>query len=194
MMGNVDIVERNIGVELVRDDLDEIPQFDYPAGHSIRWYVRNDEALWISIWKASEKYLEIDEKVFKSEFGSDSEYLGDRQFYLIDTTGQAIGTSTAWFDGDKSNRDTGRVHWVAVIPEKQGNGLSKPIMTITCRRLRDLGYRNAILGTSTGRISAINLYLGFGFRPNIRNQEDLTTWHELSPHLRNPIQIAEQEK
>ena len=188
----MNIVERNVEVEMVRDDFDKIPVFPCPAGYSIHWFEQDDEALWVSIWKAAEKYLDIDHALFSSEFGNDADSLRDRQFYLIDAAGRAIGTSTAWFDGDRSNRDTGRVHWVAVIPEKQGQGLSKPIMTVTCERLRDLGYKNSVLGTSTGRLSAINLYSYFGFRPNIRNQDDLSNWRELNPHLRNPIPLTEQ--
>ena len=187
----MDIVKRNVAVEMVRDNFDRIPRFSCPDGHSLRWYEPEDETLWLTIWKAADQFLTIDDKIFESEFGGARDLLQDRQFFLLDKSGRAIGTSTAWFDGDRENRTTGRIHWVAVIPEKQGLGLSKPLMSTTCDRLQKLGYKNAVLGTSTGRLSAINLYAAFGFRPNIRSREDEAIWNDLQPRLKTPIQVTE---
>jgi GNAT superfamily N-acetyltransferase len=55
------------------------------------------------------------------------------------------------------------VHWVAIVPECQGIGLGKALMTLLCQRLRELGHDQAYLFTSSERVSAIRLYLRFGF-------------------------------
>ena len=184
------IIERDVYVEMVRDNLEQIPIHRCPSGYSFRWFEPNDDELWIGIWNASDKNLAIDQGTFENEFGKDRDHLGTRQFFLVDAIGRAIGTSTAWFAEDRNTERRGRVHWIAVIPEMRGAGLSKPIMTTTCERLRELGYDSAMLGTSTARLSAINLYREFGFRPAIRNDEDSKIWQELSPYLRTPLDTS----
>ena len=46
-----------------------------------------------------------------------------------------------------------------------GEGLRKPMMTRAMQRLAE-SHPNAMLGTSTGRIWALKVYLDFGFYPD----------------------------
>ena len=64
----------------------------------------------------------------------------------------ANGTTTAWYNEDYRGLPFGRVHWVAIVPEMQGRGLAKPIMSAVCHRLRELGHGRAYLTTTTVRI------------------------------------------
>src|SRR5207248_4802613 len=98
--------------------------------------------------------------------------LVERQCYLLNAFGQAIGTGTAWFNDNFEGKSFGRVHWLAILPEFQGRGLGKPLLTAICSRLRDLGHERAYLTTSTQRIPAIRLYLRFGFVPLIRDEPE----------------------
>ena len=74
------------------------------------------------------------------------------------------------------NARWGRVHWMAIRPEFQGRGLGRALLTVICRRLRELGHERAYLHTSAARLAAIRLYLGFGFEPVLRNAEEETVW------------------
>jgi GNAT superfamily N-acetyltransferase len=73
------------------------------------------------------------------------------------------------------------------VPSYQGRGLSKPLLSIVCERMRDLGHDKAMLSTSTARPVAVNLYLHFGFRPLIRHDTDRANWDALGPFLKYPI-------
>jgi GNAT superfamily N-acetyltransferase len=69
----------------------------------------------------------------------------------------------------------------------QGKGLANPLMSIICHRLRELGHSRFYLTTSTARIPAINLYLKFGFQPEINSNEDLLAWREISNKLKYKV-------
>ena len=60
----------------------------------------------------------------------------------------------------------GRIHWVGIIPAFQGQGLSKPLLSAALARLT-LDYRRAYLTTETTSYREINLYLSFGFMPDV---------------------------
>lgn len=98
--------------------------------------------------------------------------------------GEAIGTATAWFDTYRGQL-YGLVHWVAIIPQQQGRGLAKPLLTAVCNRLRDLHHQGAYLITGTVRIPAIKLYLKFGFVPDIKSEQDAEAWRSIQAKLGN---------
>src|ERR1041385_1568619 len=166
-------------IRMIRQNLDQIPEFELPGGYSLRWYQPGDEENWLQIHLAADRLQPISRELYVREFGSDAALLAQRQSYLVAPDGRAIGTATAWFKDNFEGRTFGRVHWVAIVPEFQGRGLAKPLMSKICRRLRELGHDCAYLTTSTARLPAIKLYLGFGFVPLIRTPEDAEVWKRL---------------
>jgi GNAT superfamily N-acetyltransferase len=168
-------------VLMLRSNLENIPAFALPDGFSVRWYQPGDEAQWLRIDRLANPDDEAPPDLFPRCFGSDHLLLARRQCYLLDGRGEPIGTASAWFDDAFQGERIGRVHYVAVIPEYQGRGLSKPLMTVICRRLRELGHDRAYLATNTWRVRAINLYLRFGFVPVVRGAEEAAAWRGLLP-------------
>src|SRR5437867_3612627 len=186
-----------------RANLDNVPEFTLPAGFTLRWYEPGDEAHWLRIHLAADPFNEITPELFRKQFGVDAgrglqrasadepgsgvnsvlRDLRQHQGYLLSPTGEVVGTGTAWFNNNFEGARWGRVHWLAIIPEFQGRGLAKPLMTSICRRLRELGHEHVYLSTSTARPAAIGLYLKFGFEPLIRSEEDAAVWREVLPSV-----------
>lgn len=179
----MDILEKDKPVTMIRHDLRGIPIHALPEGYSIRAYSPGDEQTWFQIQSAAERHLKITPDLFHGEFGSDTSMLAKRMFFLETPNRQAIGTATAWLDENHHGRLFGRVHWVAILPEFQGIGLSKPLLSKTCLTLQELGHDNAYLATSTARIPAIRLYLRFGFVPEVNSPEEEAAWEALKNYL-----------
>ncbi len=177
------IIRQNLPLTMVRDNLEGIPRHGLPVGYSMRRYQPGDKRLWEEIHRLADPYSAIAPHLFGQEFGPDESVLAERQFYLLDARQRAIGTATAWYDDDFEGVGYGRVHWVAIVPEYQGQGLAKPLMAAICCRLRELGHERAYLRTSSARIPAIHLYLRFGFIPLIDGPDGLGLWRQLEKEL-----------
>jgi GNAT superfamily N-acetyltransferase len=169
----------NSRLKMLRENLEGIPDFTLPSGFALRWYVPGDEAFWFAIHQVADRYNSITKDLFQQQFGTNQARLAERQCYLIAPNGKAIGTATAWFGHGPELEGFGRVHWVALLPDYQGRGLSKPLLASVCTRLRELGHQRAYLSTSTERKRAIQLYLRFGFVPWIQNEPERKLWSEI---------------
>ena len=172
--------DTQVSIEMIRPDLDALPAPVWPSDHHVRRYQPGDEAYWHDIHVRADRYNDHRPEWFEREFGRDAALLAQRQLYLVGPGGEVIGTSTAWMDADA----TGRVHWIAVVPEAQGRGLGRALLLATCHRLAELGHRRARLTTQTPRLAAINLYLDVGFLPRPRNDRELAAWRALGAHVR----------
>jgi len=163
----------------LREHLDDIPQFALPPGYLLRGFQPGDEERWFRLQAAGDHLNEITRDLFQRQFGADETLLAERQYYLTDAGGSAIGTGTAWFNDNFQGEKFGRVHWLAVLPEHQGRGLGKALLTSLYRRLRELGHERAYLTTETVRLAAISLYLRFGFEPLIRGEAEHALWERI---------------
>ncbi len=170
---------------MIRRSLHDVPGFQVPTGFRLRSYWPGDEQAWYRIHAEAELHERIGPELFRRRFGEDLTTLKHRQIYLESPTGETIGTATAWHEADFDGAGIGRVHYVAIVPRYQGQGLSKPLMTEALLRLRELGDERAYLATTTVRLPAINLYLGFGFEPLIREPGEHAKWAEVLARLRN---------
>lgn len=176
-------------VTMIRRDLADLPRHAVPAGFAIRPYVPGDERAWVRIQAAADAHNVIDARLFRDQFGTDAQVLERRLFMLVGPAGAPIGTAAAWYGGARHGTAVGRVHWVAIHPSHQGRGLAKPLLSHVCLALRDLGHESAFLTTSTARVAAIGLYLGFGFVPEIAGPQDAAAWEAL---LRSAPGLAER--
>ena len=186
--------EELVSVRMIREDLENIPRRSLPPGYRFPWYRPGDETIWRDIQGEADKYITVSDDLFEKQFGDDPRVLGRRLCFLLDPDESAIGTAAAWFNDDYHGRCFGRVHWVAIRPHRQGKGFAKPLMTAVCTRLKALGHDCAYLTTATVRIAAINLYLKFGFVPEIETMDDLTAWRQTRDRLKGPLDLSDFER
>lgn len=169
-------------LNMVRPNLEDLPQAVLPAGFLLRDFRDGDEQAWVDIHIPADPHHRHDIANYRREFGADQETIRRRQIFLCDPAGRAIGTTTAWFDAARGPA-WGRIHWVAIMPPWQGRGLSKPMLTAACRRLRELGHSQAVLTTQTVRPRAVGLYLRFDFVPEITCADDAAAWRLVATRL-----------
>lgn len=176
---------------MIRPTMDKIPLYPLPEVFSFRFYAPGDENSWVELQRNADKFNKTDTDLFHRVFGCNTEILKQRMLFLLDPQGKIIGTAAAWFDDDYQGERYGRVHWLAVHPDYQGQGLSKPLLSAVCEKLVELGHAKAYLSTSSARIPAINLYLKFGFVPQIITPEDKKIWEalKLTPKVEQLVQV-----
>ena len=111
-------VAKGIGVRVVmiRNHLENIPEYSLPEGFSVRWYQPGDEKHWMDIHYAAYRGEDIPADLFAQKFGSHPDELPCRQCFLIAPGGEVIGTSSAWFDDNFEGRPFGRIHYIAILP------------------------------------------------------------------------------
>ena len=164
---------------MVRDTLDGLPKALLPAGYALRSYRAGDRGAWLRIHTLAEHDRPVDADIYEQQFDADDSVRGGRPFFLLDDAGLEIGTASAWYGDEARGKDWGRVHWVAIVPQHQGKGLAKPLLSFVCEKLIEHGHHNAYLGTWDVKIPAINLYLLYGFMPEILNSQDQAVWDDL---------------
>ena len=179
---------KNYSVRMIREHMENIPQFPIPRGFAIRNYRPDEGHIWTRIQKAAEPYINIDDGLFAREFKRDFLAMEDRSFYLTTEAGEEIGTITAWWQPDMDGKTWGQIHWVAIHPDYQGNGLSKPMMSVAMTRLKE-SHECCFLDTSTGRMPAIKLYLDFGFTPDLSRENSREAWTQVASVLEHPLLV-----
>jgi GNAT superfamily N-acetyltransferase len=174
---------RVVEICMIRPLEESSPSFSLPEHYSLRWYLDGDRDVWHRIQVSTRIYDPIAPDLFDREFGEAPELLLQRQCFVEDKTGAAVGTATAWVADPGRSPQEGRVHWVAVSPEHQRRGLGRYLTEVTCSRMRELGSRSAYLTTGSRNVAAVQLYLGLGFRPQVHSQEELRAWQRLVGEL-----------
>jgi GNAT superfamily N-acetyltransferase len=169
-----------------RNDLRNIPAFPPPEGFRLRSFREADTDLWADIETSVNEFPNKAQARhhFEDEFGSRLADMRDRCLFLLNPSGNAVATTTAWFNPDYRGQNYGRIHWVAVRPEYQGKGLGKVVLGAALERLARW-HERAYLTTQTISWVAIHMYLNFDFLPVLRNRDDREGWqllNELHPH------------
>ncbi|WP_427706083.1 GNAT family N-acetyltransferase [Staphylococcus sp. Mo2-6] len=175
----------NIKVQMVRTQLDDIPQYDVPKGFVIRKFRKGDEKLWAYIETLAGEFTTEDMALerFDKEFGDHVTEMEQRCIFIENEEQEVVGTTTAWYGylGDDSQM-MGRIHWVGIIPAYQGKKLSKPLLSAAMNILA-LHHNKAYLTSQTISYKAINMYLEFGFKPVQLDDNYHRAWQLLAQKL-----------
>ncbi len=177
-------------VSMVRVSREPFPQCPLPPGFSLAWYRPGFETWWHDIQLRADKLTPITRETFGRYFGHAPKELPRRQCYLLDAANHPIGTGTAWFEDNYQGQVWGRLHWLAILPEWQGRGLGRALLSAVCGRLHELHPERVFLRTAPQRLAAIHLYLKFGFEPETRSAEDRPIWDGVLAQLRGRTQTV----
>jgi GNAT superfamily N-acetyltransferase len=181
----------NVSFHMVRDDVADFPIYELPPGYRFRMYREGDEETWMELQRAAEPFFEVKPELFMREYGEHLDALPDRMFFVETLDGEPAASISAWWEKDRHNpMERGRIHWVVVHPKHQRRGITKPMMTRAMQRLA-LSHPAAMLGTSSGRIWAVKVYLDFGFYPDptemAEKPEVAAAWRQLQEILHHPL-------
>ena len=162
----------NIHLELDRPDLENLPAAALPEGYRFVFYQPGDETHWIAIERAAGEF-DSDEKgwaKWNHYFAPYVDELPHRMVFIENAEGRKIATASAHFDvRGLDDRSVGYLHWVAVHPDEQGRGLSRPLVYHVLMLLKGMGHTYTKILTQTCSWVAVRLYLSFGFRPEKQN-------------------------
>lgn len=158
--------------------LEYLPFFELPARYDWRFFRPGDERVWAEIETSAGEFRTAEDglKGFRKYYPTD-DALGERMIFLTDA-GRPFATATAWFSDD--DPAVGRLHWVSVDQAHQGQGLSKAVVSLAMRRMRELGHTSAYLTTQTASWVAIKVYHRFGFLPEIGQEREREGWRIVS--------------
>ena len=181
-------------LHMIRESLTDLPLWmadcALPPGYRFRMFRPSDAGAWVDLHRVAEPFLDIKDDMFEQQFGGEEDALPERMFMIETDAGELVGSATAWWKADwHGHTNWGKVHWVVVHPNHQGRGLSKPLMAQVMQQLRQ-NHQRAQLGTSTGRVWAIKVYLDCGFMPAPHELADPTiyhAWRDVQRILEHPI-------
>lgn len=169
---------KKIRVAMTRKDLKNIPEYALPEGFTLRLFQAGDEAEWARVETAAGEFDNEEQALerFEREFFPYLDEFSKRCLFIENEAGEVIGTTTAWY-GSLAEADEviGRIHWVSIIPDYQGKGLSKPLLTEAMKILAKY-HTEAYLTSQTINYKALNMYRHYGFKPVIRDAADEEAW------------------
>ena len=179
---------------MIREDLEKLPRYEMPEPFSVRDFQPGDRDSWAEIECAAAEFKSTTaaKKHFDEEFGGFQDEFAKRCQFLIADDGRAIGTATAWRSPAYRGKPYGRLHWVAIHPDYQGRGLSKPLVGAAMLRLGEF-HDGAYLTTQTTSWKAIKVYLDFGFAPVVETDEHARGWRLMWEKLGHPESLWQFE-
>lgn len=180
---------KKMKVMMKREDLQDIPEFSLPANFHFDFFQKGEEADWVRVETAAGEFSNEKEarRRFNREFGSRLDEFSKRCLFLKNEKQQIIGTITAWYGKPAENTEKiGRIHWVSILPNYQGLGLAKPMLTAGLKVLANY-HTAAYLTSGTINYRAINMYLQYGFQPVIQDDKDIEAWTIIEATLEKKI-------
>lgn len=176
-----------VNLMMGKDKLDDFDTYELPEGFHFEFYQSGDMEYWVNIEVSALEFPNVEAAVsrFSSEFENLDQLLSERCLFVVSEHNIKVGTVMAWF-GDRRGHEEGRIHWVSILPEYQGMKLAKPMLS-KALDIISTNYNTAFLTTTNLNIKAINMYLDFGFKPEIRNDEEFVVWKDIGRKLKRNL-------
>ncbi len=159
-MRHQEIAFKDIVMKIHYDDIKniEIPVLN---NYVFRFYETGDMETWATITHAAGEFESKETALtyFKERFLLDVSALSQRMVFLVDDKQVSVGTGCAWyFQGQPL------LHYLAVKPSHQGQGLGRALAMKTTRLFLDLHpHQDPFLKTQTTSYKAVKLYHSLGY-------------------------------
>ena len=160
---------------IMRVSLENLPQLELPKGYSVHTHQVGKEKEW----------EEIVENSFDMHFDFDflirAGHYNPNHVYYLNINGEDVATLTA-VENDNYKGEG----WLRVLGLKKsasGKGLGKLMMLIALHKLKERGYKTAVLSTDDFRTPALCTYLGLGFKPVYNHESHQERWLKLKQTL-----------
>lgn len=176
--------------------LSDLPDYSLPEGYRYVHYATGDRDTWIGIEQSAKEFdtYEQGAAAWARYFGDHEDELPERMIFIEDASGDKVATATAFYDTfGEDDSGSAWLHWVSVISDQQGHGLSKPLVCEAFRIMRNLGYTRVIIPTQTNTWLAVKIYLDLGCGPTPKNAEDSKTGWRIVRTLTNHPALASFE-
>lgn len=173
---------KRLMVAMYRPDTDDLPLPTVRPDLRLRWFHEGDEKDWARIEHSAGEF--VSEQAAWERFSRDfpnGSALTDRCLFIENEFGDVVGTAMA-ISGILDGRKMGRLGWVAVMPQYQGQGVGKWVVSSAMQRIAQ-EYGEIYLTTQTTSIAAISIYLKYGFIPHPYGPDDKVAWRLLSEAL-----------
>ncbi len=148
---------------ILRCDKYPLRQIQLPAGYTIVPYEKGLQTDWARLECAIGDFASHEEAVhyFTDNYakGNNSEKI----LFLLDNTGQAIGSCISWMD-ERYGRKVNSLHWLVVDEAFQGKGFGRALCTETMNRFYLRNQKPIYIHTQPWSWKAILLYISLGFR------------------------------
>lgn len=176
-------------IQMIRTRSNDIPMYVLPEGYRFKMFKDGDQKYWANIETRVDEFKTEEEahERFNREFGNKIHEMEERCLFIETEEGEVIGTTTAWYgDLKEDGQVRGRIHWVGIVPEYQGRGLSKPIMSKAMEILA-AKHDEFYLTSQTTSWQAVNMYLNFGFEPVRLDENYDAAWSLMEEKLGRKI-------
>jgi len=167
-------------LEMLRNNLDNLPEIEVPDGYALRTYRPGDEDAWCSIMEGNVGREWTPDKC-RVKLTEDPRFSPESLFFATHE-GKPVASACAWTKlADESV--TGEVHMVAALENHRGKRLGHLVNCAVLHRLKELGFLKAHLLSDDWRIPAIKSYLTAGFDPLNTHESHPKRWEKIFDHL-----------
>lgn len=167
----------NTRLTMINENLQGTPLIALPQGYYFRFFQTAETRIWTNILTKAGEFPTEDAAAerFINEFSFEQMALKDRLLFITNEDGTPIGTAMGWYNLEFKDGNYGRLHWVSIIPEFQGKGLARPLVTKALQIMEEK-HQKAYLTTRPRSFKGIKLYLDYGFKPLLTTPDCLAGW------------------
>ncbi len=171
-----------------RPSLEGLPALNLPAGYILRSYRPGDGVHWERIIGESFDWKDRDGR-FDKDMRPDYAFRPERVLFICRGE-EPVATASAWFR-PMFGKTTGYLHYVGVLPSEWGKALGREVSLACLHRMKEEGRESAVLDTDDFRIAAIKTYLGMGFIPLLKHENQRQRWRDVFENLNRPALIEQ---